>query len=179
MQSPLSKDFFSLFGLPVSYHITSADLTARYREMQSAVHPDRYTNAASQERQLSIQVAAHINEAYQILKNPLSRIRYLLELKGVDTQDKAASPDAEFLVRQIELREIVSEIQAAGGPQEKLQRLLNEITESISVLQTKISMELDGANDEDLLSSAHKHYNELQFLYRLLEEIRDLEEALE
>jgi molecular chaperone HscB len=179
MQSPLSKDFFSLFGLPVSYHITSADLMARYQEIQSAAHPDKYANASSREKQLSIQLAAHINEAYQTLKNPLSRIRYLLELKGVDTQDKAASPGPEFLARQIELREIISEIQTANSLQDKLDRLQNEISESISALQVTISQELGEADDRGLLSSANKHYNELQYFYRLLEEVRDLEEASE
>lgn len=179
MQSLLSKDFFTLFGLPISYHITSADLTERFREMQSAVHPDKYASATSQEKKLSVQMSAHINEAYQTLKNPLSRIHYLLTLKGIDTQDKAASPDPEFLARQIELREMVAEIQSAEKPRKELAQLLSEITENISTLQTTVSKELDVADDSGLLNSAHKHYNELQFLYRLLEEVRDIEEMLE
>ncbi len=171
MQSPLTKDFFSLFGLPVAFHLADEELTARYREMQSAVHPDRYANAALQEQRMSIQVAAHINEAYQTLKNPLSRIRYILELKGVDLQDREAAPDPDFLMRQIEWRETMEEIQAAGGPGSRLADLVKEITAYIAELQEKIAGELE---DETLLSAALRHYNELQYFYRLLEEARDI-----
>ena len=176
MQSPLTKDYFSLFGLPVDFHIADEELTARYREMQSAVHPDRYANAAGQEQRVSMQVAARINEAYQVLKHPLSRIRYMLELKGVDLQDGQSAADPAFLMRQIEWRETLEEIRAAGGPAERLASLTGEIDAQIERLLEKIAAELA---DDARLPTALTHFNELQYYYRLLEEARDIEDRLE
>lgn len=176
MQSPLTKDFFSLFGLPVDFHIDDEALTARYREMQSAVHPDRYASAGGQEQRIAMQVAARVNEAYQTLKNPLSRIRYILELKGVDLGGGGAAPDPSFLMRQIEWREAMEALQEAGGPRDRLAGLVEEIQSHVAELQEAIAGDL---SDEAGLPAAHRRYNELQYFHRLLEEARDIEDMLD
>ena len=68
-----SKNYFELFGLPVGYIVDAKALAERYRELQRIVHPDRFANASDQERRLSVQGAALINEAYETLKDPIAR----------------------------------------------------------------------------------------------------------
>ncbi|MES9845310.1 MAG: Fe-S protein assembly co-chaperone HscB, partial [Candidatus Sedimenticola sp. 6PFRAG5] len=79
-----SKNYFELFGLPAGYIIDAEQLSGRYRELQRVVHPDRYANASDQERRLSMQGATRINEAFDTLKDPIQRARYLLSLNGID-----------------------------------------------------------------------------------------------
>lgn len=51
------------------------------------MHPDRFAHATEAERRLSMQWAMqHANEAYQTLKKPLERAKYLLHLAGHDIQ---------------------------------------------------------------------------------------------
>ena len=69
----LSKNFFELFALPVSYEIDNNALRERYRELQRSVHPDRYANASAQEQRLAMQGSTFINEAFETLKDPLWR----------------------------------------------------------------------------------------------------------
>ncbi len=176
MQPPLTKDYFSLFGLPIDFHIDDEELTARYREMQSAVHPDRYASAAAQEQRISLQMAARINEAYETLRHPMSRIRYMLELKGVDPRQADSSPDPAFLARQIEWRETLEEIRESGDPGHGLAALSEEAGACIATLLEKVAAEL---KDDARLSSALTHFLELQYYYRLLEEARDIEDMLE
>ena len=99
----LSDDFFVLFDLPVSFDVDLGALAERYREAQRAVHPDKFANASEAERRLSVQMAARVNEAHRVLKDPLARGRYLLELRGVDLDDMDTRFDGAFLMEQMEL----------------------------------------------------------------------------
>jgi molecular chaperone HscB len=82
----LKDDFFSLFGLPVRFDVDQASLDEAYRTVQSQAHPDRFANAGDAERRVAMQWAAHANEAYRTLRQPLKRAIYLLTLRGVDIQ---------------------------------------------------------------------------------------------
>ena len=79
----LTQNFFELFDIPVAFQIDSGLVAERYRKLQQALHPDRFANASDSERRLSVQRTAQVNEAFQTLKSPLLRARYLLQLKGI------------------------------------------------------------------------------------------------
>ena len=79
------QNFFQLFGLPEHYRLDNAQLDLQYHALQTQVHPDKFAHLSDAERRLSMQWATRANEAYQTLRNPIRRGRYLLELNGVDT----------------------------------------------------------------------------------------------
>jgi molecular chaperone HscB len=92
-----STNYFELFDFPVDFDIDGELLAQRYRKLQQVVHPDNYANASEKERRLALQKTAQINEAFQVLKHPMSRGRYLLQLQGVDTQEaQDMTMDGEF-----------------------------------------------------------------------------------
>lgn len=110
MHFDFSKNHFELFGLVPLFAIDLERLDQAYREIQALVHPDRFTHLGEQEKRLSMQWATHANEAYQTLKKPLSRARYLLQLHGVDTQEESnTAMPADFLMAQMEWREAIME----------------------------------------------------------------------
>ena len=176
-QTDLSSDFFSLFGLPVSFDIDTTALTARYRELQRAVHPDKFVNASDSERRLSMQVAARVNEGYQLLKDPLARGRYLLEMRGVELNDADTTVDKMFLMEQMELRERLAEVKESNSPDRELQGIKQEIA-----IHTKEITEQMGAmlqnEDPEVLQQAIELTRKLQFFKRLKEEVEELEESL-
>lgn len=104
-----THQYFPLFGLPVSFEVDQDELTRRYRELQKSVHPDRYAHAGEREKMLAMSEAARINDAYQTLRDPVKRARYLLELSGGKWQDEQTIADPEFLMAQMELREELEE----------------------------------------------------------------------
>ena len=77
---------FQLFGLAQSYQIDTAQLDQQYRAWQALVHPDKSAHLPDAEQRVAMQRATLVNEAYQTLRSPLRRARYLLTLHGVDTQ---------------------------------------------------------------------------------------------
>ncbi len=111
----LTADFFSLFELPKSFRLSLSELDSRYRDIQAQVHPDRFVNAGDAERRLSMQWATHANEAYQTLKKPLERAKYMLQQAGVDIQaeNNTAMP-VDFLMEQMEWREAVMDARSGG-----------------------------------------------------------------
>ncbi|NHZ69734.1 MAG: Fe-S protein assembly co-chaperone HscB [Thermotogales bacterium] len=177
MPSILTQNYFELFSLPQQYVLERAELDARYRKLQSSAHPDRYASASDQERRISMQQATHINEAYQVLKDPLRRGRYLLELRGHVIEDQQSThQDPEFLMQQIELREALGEIRGQDDPLQALDRLAREIQAQYQALESELAQALDaGGETEQAVTLVLK----MQYFMRLQNEVQELEADLE
>jgi len=173
MSSLLTQNFYELFRLSPSYSIDNGELAIRYRELQQTVHPDRFVTAADAERRVSMQLAAHVNEAYQTLKHPLSRARYLLEIYGVNT-DHGANLSNDFLVEQMELRERLENLVGESQPLVTLMDLRDDLENRLRDLQQTFASHVDSKE----LDLALCVFNKMQFFYRLQEELDQKEEQL-
>jgi molecular chaperone HscB len=171
MSSPLAQDFFTLFGLPRAYRVDVEQLKVRYRDLQQAMHPDRFANAPSLQRRYAVQLAAHINEAFETLRHPLHRLRYLLELNGVQCgEDGGPRLGAEFLAAQMQWREDLEALKGAGVPHGEFKAFRTRLDDRLDALQTEAEQALSGA-DDDRLQRALVCYREMQFMYRLREDV--------
>ena len=171
MSSPLAQDFFTLFGLPRAYRVDVEQLKVRYRDLQQAMHPDRFANALSQQRRYAVQLAAHINEAFETLRHPLHRLRYLLELTGVKCgEDCGPRLGAEFLAAQMQWREDLEALKGAGVPPGEFKSFWTRLDDRLDALQTEAEQVLSGT-DDDRLQRALVCYREMQFMYRLREDV--------
>jgi molecular chaperone HscB len=106
----LDADDFAIFGFERQFRLDAAALEARRKALQAEVHPDRHVggDAASQRR--AVQWSVRVNEAYQRLKNPVSRAAYLCELAGVDLAiERNTAMPQDFLMRQMAWREALEE----------------------------------------------------------------------
>lgn len=173
----LSGNFFALFDLPVSFDIDLNALSARYRDAQREAHPDKFANASEAERRRSVQMAAHINEAWQVLKDPLSRGRYLLELKGVALDDADTAFDGAFLMEQMALRERLADVKNSANPVQQLRVIADDIAAHDTLLITQMARLLNSAGAESL-QQARDVSRKLQFFRRLNEEVETLEDEL-
>jgi molecular chaperone HscB len=173
----LASNFFTLFALPVSFDVDLDLLQSRYRELQRAVHPDRYATASDAERRLSVQMAARINEGLQVLKDPLARARYLLELRGVALNDAETALDHEFLLEQMELRERLDAIRDGEDPATRLARLRQDIRARNQELTAQMAAGLR-QDDRPSLGRAREAMRKLQFFRRLEQELDELDEEL-
>ncbi len=175
MQADLGKNYFELFGLTSAFEVDLADLAARYRELQRRFHPDRFASASEQERRLSVQLTAQVNVAFQTLKDPVARARYLLGLQGVDTgEDTDTTMDTGFLMEQMELRESLAEARAAPDRHARLESLRQRVDEDFAartdLLRTRFT-----ENSETARRQARNLVREMQFLQKLALEVEELE----
>ncbi len=175
-----TQTHFELFELPVSFDIDLQDLSQRYRELQRVVHPDKFVNASDRERRLSVENAAAINEAYQILKSPQRRARYMLELQSVSFDDeKDMALDPAFLMEQIELREALSELSQNDDSMASLNKIMADIKNRITDVLQELRQGLETEYLDDIQKSYLKQLiHKMQFLNKLQQEAEYQEENL-
>ena len=170
------QNHFDLFGLAQSFGIDVAQLEQQYRALQTLVHPDKSAHLPDAEQRLAMQRATLVNEAYQTLRNPLCRARYLLSLHGVDIQEENNTlmpPD--FLLAQMEWREAVSEARqtrdaaALDGLEARLQRETRE-------LESRLAVKID---TEKNYAAAAGLVRKLRFMEKLAEEIHAAYDAID
>lgn len=174
MVTEAGKNYFELFGLPVGFDLDTGALSVRYRELQRLIHPDRYASGSDSERRVSLQFTTLVNEAYQTLKDPVRRARYLLDLGGTDSREETdTAMDPVFLMEQMELRETLSEVRSLSDPHKKLAELAND---TMSRMQQKIGQFRESYERDPM--HARQSLREMQFLDKLRREIEELEEEL-
>jgi molecular chaperone HscB len=76
-------DYFLFFGLPRKLSIDANDLEQRFRGLSRQFHPDFFFNAPPPERRASLERSSYLNDAYRTLKQPVTRVDYLLQLEGL------------------------------------------------------------------------------------------------
>ncbi len=174
----LKQNYFELFGLAPDFSLDRAALDARYRDLQRLVHPDRFASAGDQERRIAMQQATRINEGYRVLKDALTRGRYLLELHGHRFDDERRThQDPAFLMEQIELREELEAVRRSADPFAALAAVLGRITARLEELEIELGAAL--AQSESVPQSALTAIQRIQFFRKLAHEAGELEADLE
>jgi len=168
------NNHFEIFDLPVSFAVDIDTLAQRYRDLQRAVHPDKYANAPAQERRLAMQKATQVNAAFQTLKDPLARGLYLLQLQGIEINDNNIKMDNEFLLEQMDLREQLAEIKQHKQPLKALNDFLERMTQEQRNLADTLTQQFAQKNYQLAFDTVRK----FQFFTRLQEEALSLEEGL-
>ena len=130
-------DYFAFVGLPRRLNLDMSLLEQRFRELSRQYHPDYFYNASQKERLESLERSSYLNDAYRTLRNPVSRIEYLLSLEGLETT-KGAGGNAKVppaLLQEVfalneELDEI-RELREAGGDTATLRARLDSARKPI------------------------------------------------
>jgi molecular chaperone HscB len=171
-----SQNHFTLFGLPVAFSIDSARMEQAYRDIQTQVHPDKFAHSSEQERRLSMQWATHANEAFQTLKKPLARARYLLSLHGVDTEEESnTAMPIDFLMEQMEWREAIG-----GAKTSQDASALEQLHDRLRKETRQQHLELGNLIDESAdYATAAGLVRKLKFMEKLGEEIDNALESIE
>ncbi|MGB5519111.1 MAG: Fe-S protein assembly co-chaperone HscB [Gammaproteobacteria bacterium] len=176
MTDAFPTSYFELFDIPVSYDVDLNKVQHRYRELQKAVHPDKYASASAQERRLSMQQTSMINQALHTLKHPVERAVYLLQLKSPEfTMDNQTTMDASFLMEQMEMREKLETVRDLKDPIAELEGMLTQISSNVK----SIAAEFIRSYEEDEIDSAREAVRKLQFLYKTRTEIDELVASIE
>jgi molecular chaperone HscB len=169
-------DPFATLGLPRRFELDQAELDQRYRELQKALHPDRFTSAPASERRMSLSRAVEVNEAYRVLRDELKRAEALLKLAGGGAESAA---DPEFLMEMMELREALGEA-ATERDLGRVQALTAQVqarqARAFDALRAAF-LEIEQADDA-LRSRLAGRIGELRYYRRFLDHVRDIEEEL-
>lgn len=171
----LQQNYFALFHLPQQFEVDLSLLDQQYRKLQSEIHPDRFTNASSNERMRSMQLATYANEAYRSLKDSTARARYLLQLEGIETLEESnTAMPADFLMLQMEWREAIDD-----AMQSKDVSALDDLLIEIKQIATSLSKQLSHAFNHKDYTSAAESVRKLSFIDKITADIHRNIETLE
>jgi molecular chaperone HscB len=114
LQVPEHSDYFSMLGLPRRLRLDMGLLEQKFLELSWKLHPDNFVNAKGEEREISLKRSSELNDAYRTLRDPVSRVEYLLAIEGTrkEGQTKQQAPP-ELLEEVFELNESLDELREA------------------------------------------------------------------
>ncbi len=162
---------FSLLNLPKRFDLSPDALEQAWKQASSLVHPDRFATASATEKRVAVQWASRVNDAYQTLKNPLSRAAYMCELENFPIQAESnTAMGTEFLITQMQWREQLDEVRA-DPLHNGLNELLLEIQEKQLELFDEMRNLIDARQD---YASATKRVREWMFVNKMHQEVKAL-----
>ncbi len=168
----LDSDDFELFGIDRRFALEPAALDARWRALQTEVHPDKFAAQGAAAQRVAMQWAVRVNEAYQRLKDPLKRAAYLCELNGaaIEAENNTSMP-APFLMQQMEWREALDDARSVDA----VEALHEELSRHRRSALAQLEQTLDGTRDH---ASAAQQVRALMFSERFAHDIDQRLEAL-
>lgn len=171
-------NYFELFGIELSFDVDNNHLSQVYQTLQKAVHPDKFAHAPAQEQLIAVQKSSQINDAYQTLKQPLLRAQYMLELRELTMPSEQASfQDTLFLMRQMELREMLEDVKHASDPDAAIFAANEELDGEYQSLMSQMRQQLI-ANTDESNQAASENLRKLKFYQKLHIELDRIEDQL-
>jgi molecular chaperone HscB len=162
----LSHDDFTLFGIPKQFTQDLYTLSQRWKTLQKKVHPDKFAAKDKHSKNLAMQWSIRINEAYQRLKNPISRASYLCEIHGYPKREESGNTlETEFLQQQMLWQESLETVKT----EDELKNLCTEIDQNTQKTIKDLSDLLDIKKD---YAQAIVAIDKLSFLKKLQEQIK-------
>ena len=177
MQSPdLSQNYFELFGLKPVFDIDSVHLHTEQQRLLAAYHPDRHIGSTEQDKRASVQMASRVNQAYETLRDPVKRSRYLLQISGASLpDDSTTTSDTAFLMEQIELREELETCRHSEDALERCDRIETRLKRRAEELAREF---VDGFEAQDF-DTALESSRKMQFIQRIQQHLSELRYELE
>ncbi|GLO60035.1 hypothetical protein MACH09_05430 [Vibrio sp. MACH09] len=120
---------------------------------------------------MSVQKAAQINDAYQVLKQPISRVEYILALHDIDIRSEQKTlQDPLFLMEQMELREELEEINSEDE--------LFDFDAKVDKIYKQYLLDVQNQLEASLWEQAAEQVRKLKFIAKLKNEIEQAEDRL-
>ena len=139
--SPIREkgDHFSLFGLPRKLWIEMSTLEKKFLELSWKLHPDKFVNASPAEQERSLRGSSELNDAYRVLRDPVGRVEYLLEIENMrkEGEHKQQAPP-ELLEEVFELNESLDELREAKASGNDLASLRSRLEAAEKSFQAKL-----------------------------------------
>ena len=173
------NDAFDVLGLPPTFDLDARALEQRYRDLQRALHPDKFAQASAGERRQSLSRAVSVNEAYRALRDDLKRAEILyVRLGGVVSERSGERADPALLMEVMELREQLSDTKASGdvAARERLTREVRDKQRASSDALRQAFTRLQ-AGEQAALGDAATALSRLRYYRRFLDEVAVLEDA--
>lgn len=157
---------FDLLGIEPKFEVDQAVLDEAYFARQTLTHPDRFVYHAEPERLAASAQASSLNWAYETIKNPMSRAKALLKMRGIEVggEDGKTVQNPEILEEMMELQDALSE---AMIPQD-LSRVESQIQDRLQKVKSSFAFALHQDDTHELAEL----FLRLTYLSKLMSDIK-------
>jgi molecular chaperone HscB len=149
---PAGADYFAFFGLPQKLTMDPAGLESQFHKLSWKLHPDNFVRASEFERNLSLERSSELNDAYRTLRDPITRIEYLLLHLGLRKEGTTRQQAPPVLLEEVfELNESLDELREAraeGADTGALRERLAEAQQNFLKKLEEVDAELAGVGRE-------------------------------
>lgn len=144
-------NYFELYDLPLSFSPDEALVKSKFYELSKKYHPDFYINESAEKQHEILELSTLNNEAFKILSNPLKRIPYILELKGMMEDEGQYQLPQDFLMEMMEVNEALMELEFESDPLvlERIATQVREMEQSLFDQLKQFTQAFDAANVAD------------------------------
>ncbi len=156
---------FDILALPERFDLNEEAVHEAWRQSIALVHPDKFAGRPAAERRVAEQWAGRINEAKDVLLDPVKRAEVLLVKAGVDVgQETDTRMSGSFLMEQLQWREEMEDAKSL----EELNQLAARIETEYEKLVSALVDDLDKVHD---YASARESVRRLMFVQKIRGEL--------
>ena len=175
------SDYFEVMNMPHKMGLDSKALEKTFYTLSRKFHPDFFENKSEKEKLWSRVQTASLNKAYEVLKDPVERAKYLLSLEAPEPEEERSKIDPMLVAEIFEIQEMVEEEKETEDPalQVKLQDAKKEVEEKINTRRQSLGGHFKGwdaledapTKKQDLAKTIRKTIHEITYLKNLIQSI--------
>ncbi len=167
-------NYFEFYQIPIGFKIEAKKLKRKFYEYSRKYHPDFFVQSSVSEQEEVLEKATLNNKAYKTLSNLDSRIKYVLECKGLMEEGEKYQLPPMFLMEMMEVNEALMELQFESDTQS-----LDKLTKQVDFIESNLFEEValiidnyaDGVSDEEDLKKVKNFYFKKRYLLRIRESL--------
>jgi molecular chaperone HscB len=167
-------NYFELFGIPVSLQVDPAWLRQRYYELSRQYHPDMHTLAGETAQADMLEKSALVNQAFKVLGNEHDLLQYVLQLKGLLTDNDKYTLPQLFLMEMMDINEKLIELEY-DPDEEAIAALHLDVTAMEQELYSQVAAVITGFDDNTMPAEAmdklKEYYYKRKYLLRIKEKL--------
>jgi len=166
------SNYFDFFGLPHKLNLDHQDLEARFYALSRQWHPDRFARGTAEQRRISEEATATLNDGYRTLKEPISRAEYLLKEYGFDIgEQKSNHVPPELLEEVFELNMALEEIEASRPQLEEARKRFLGMREDLDRELAGQFAAYDESQDKAVLERIRAILNKRRYIRNLVNQV--------
>lgn len=168
------QNYFQLYHIPLTFKPDKAAVKQAYFQLCRKYHPDFFGNSTEDEKQEALEMSSVVNTAFKTFCDEEATIKYVLELKGILTDEEKYVLSNDFLMEMMEWNEKLMDAKLEGDKD-----LIDECKNAIKNMQliiyesVKEIIEKDTESDfsEKKLLQIKDYYFKKKYLNRILDGI--------
>ena len=170
-------DYFALFGIGKNLALDLDGLQRRFYQLSREWHPDVHARAGAGQREIAEQATAALNDAWRVLRDPLTRAEYLLKSEGFDIGEQRGRDVPQDLLEEVFELNMALEEARAGDSDAKAQAAaalgrFEGLLEASDAERDRLFLAFDQGGGREVLEKLRGVLNRRRYLQNLVRDAR-------